>query len=118
MAQILVITQQEELAQMFARVLLNYGYEMMLARDYRSAIESAQNRLIEQVIFDPLRDSDAPDIDFLNAIHALNPTLPIIALDSRDERHDRLMTRLKISFTRRPFDVEEVVLRMHRSLNP
>lgn len=118
MARILLVHDDEDYLRMFTQYLLGRGYDVTLARDYASAMACVQNESIHLVLFDPLWNSAILGVDLANALHSFDPTLPMLVLDYQHERYDRLIPGINISFVARPFDIEEVMLRIHRRLNP
>lgn len=118
MAQILLVTDDDEIAGVLSKFVLKAGYEVTLARDYNSAMACVQSESIQLVLLDTLWNGDFSSIDLANALSSFDATLPMIMLDIHDERHSRLIPRINISFMGRHLDIEEVMLRIHRSLNP
>lgn len=118
MARILLVHDDEDFLRVFTQYFLGRGYEVTIARDYDSAMACIQNESIQMVLFDPLWNSAIPGVDLANALYSFDPALPMLVLDYRHERYDRLIPGINISFITPPFDVEEMRLRIHHALNP
>lgn len=118
MARILLIHDDEDVAYMLTQLLLSHGYDVTQASGYNGALECIQNQSFQIVVFDPLWNSAISGVDLANALHSFDPILPMLVLGYQHERYDRLIPGVNISFITPPFDVEELLLRLHHTLNP
>ncbi|MDO4899753.1 response regulator transcription factor, partial [Actinomyces sp.] len=114
---ILVVDDEQTLADLLASALRYEGWEVTTAGTGRAAVRIAQE-------FDPdviVLDIMLPDFDGLEVmrrIHGHQPTVPVLFLTAKDAVEDRVagLTAGGDDYVTKPFSLEEVVARLRALL--
>lgn len=118
-ARLLIIEDNEEIAQMLVLFLGSRGYKVTIAPDATTALDSVREVLPSLLLL----DVGLPDMDgyaLLNRFRQSARTrhIPVIFLTQRNKKMDRL-TGLQLGaddFISKPFDLEELYLRIQNAV--
>ncbi len=118
-ARLLIIEDNEEIAQMLVLFLGSRGYKVAVAADGASALQSVREVLPNLLLL----DVGLPDTDGYTLLQRFraNPRtryIPVIFLTQRSKKMDRL-TGLQLGaddFITKPFDLEELYLRVQNAV--
>ncbi|WP_442904790.1 response regulator transcription factor [Glycomyces sp. MUSA5-2] len=113
---VLVVDDEENIAALLSATLRLTGFEVEVARDAAGALRAAAEFEPDLVILDVM----LPDMDGFEVAKRLRAErdLPVLFLTARDAVRDRV-TGLTVGgddYVTKPFDLEEVVLRIHAIL--
>ncbi len=114
---VLVVDDENVLAEMVSMALRYEGWNIATAGDGSSAIASARAQRPDVVVLDIM----LPDMSGLEVLHRLreeNPQLPVLLLTAKDSVEDRIagLTAGGDDYVTKPFSIEEVVLRLRALL--
>ena len=113
---ILVVDDEDVLAEMVSMALRYEGWAVNTAADGAAAIAAARDVRPDAVVLDVMLP-DMSGLDVLRKLRADNPHLPVLLLTAKDALEDRIagLTAGGDDYVTKPFSIEEVVLRL-RSL--
>ena len=113
---ILVVDDEDVLAEMVSMALRYEGWTVSTAADGASAIAAARDARPDAVVLDVMLP-DMSGLDVLRKLREHNPQLPVLLLTAKDALEDRIagLTAGGDDYVTKPFSIEEVVLRL-RSL--
>ena len=113
---ILVVYDEDVLAEMVSMALRYEGWAVNTAADGAAAIAAARDVRPDAVVLDVMLP-DMSGLDVLRKLRADNPHLPVLLLTAKDALEDRIagLTAGGDDYVTKPFSIEEVVLRL-RSL--
>ena len=113
---ILVVDDEDVLAEMVSMALRYEGWAVNTAADGAAAIAAARDVRPDAVVLDVMLP-DMSGLDVLRKLRADNPHLPVLLLTAKDALEDRSagLTAGGDDYVTKPFSIEEVVLRL-RSL--
>ncbi|MBV7529755.1 response regulator transcription factor [Chitinophaga sp. sic0106] len=112
--QILLIEDETDLGNMVMQYLTLCNFAVTLAPDATAAMKSAADHHFHMALI----DVNLPGMDgfsLAKQLQMLQPALPFLFLTARNQKQDRL-TGLQLGaddYIVKPFDAEELVLRMH-----
>lgn len=117
---VLIVEDDNDLAEMLEIYFEAYDYEIFLAQDGAEGLALARRHLPSVIIL----DIDLPDMDgftICQHLHDMSLTkhIPVIFLTERSER-DKRMQGLSLSvddYITKPFDIDELRLRIKRSFD-
>lgn len=109
----LVVDDELILAEMVSMMLRHEGWEVNVANDGTTALQSARDTAPDVVILDVM----LPDINGLEVmarLHEHRPTLPVLLLTAKDSREDRIagLAAGGDDYLAKPFSLEELALRL------
>ena len=118
-ARLLIIEDNEEIAQMLVLFFGSRGYKLNVAPDGASALRSVREALPDLMLL----DVGLPDMDGFELLNQLRQSprtryIPAIFLTQRSKKIDKL-TGLQLGaddFISKPFDIEELYLRVQNSV--
>ena len=115
--QVLVVDDEDVLAELVSMALRYEGWEIATAGDGASALASARKSPPDVVVLDIM----LPDMSGLEVLHELRrliPGLPLLLLTAKDSVEDRIagFTAGGDDYVTKPFSLEEVVLRVRALL--
>ncbi|MFH0903086.1 MAG: sigma-54 dependent transcriptional regulator [Pseudomonadota bacterium] len=114
---VLIVDDHIEMARVLAEELADAGYETKVAQDGSEALASARDRIPDVVLTD-LRMEKMDGFDILNAIKALDASVPVLimtafgAIDSAVEA----IKRGAYHYLTKPFQLQEVLVYVERAL--
>ncbi|NDJ54095.1 MAG: response regulator transcription factor [Chloroflexi bacterium] len=120
MNKLLVVEDEVITSDLLRRYFEMVGYEVINALTGTDAIEKANDQLPEVIILDiMLPDMDGYEICRRLRANERTNRIPIIFLTQKDERRDRLdgLGLGADDYITKPFDVEELRLRVHNIIN-
>jgi CheY-like chemotaxis protein len=113
---ILVVEDDEAIRGVLEAALVAEGYEVLIAKDGRSALELATRRTPALILLD-LRLPGMDGSEFARAYHQLPgrhaPTIVLSAAPDARERASELGVR---AFVAKPFDLDQLILLVERYL--
>jgi two-component system phosphate regulon response regulator OmpR len=113
MARVLIVDDDERLAEMLASYLRSRGFEVEHRADGRSGLHAVQNATVDVLVLDIM----LPDIDgleVLKRLRAQGSALPVLMLTARGEDTDRIVG-LELGaddYLPKPFNPRELVARL------
>lgn len=118
-ARLLLVEDNEEIAQMLVLFLSARGYKVYVAYDGATALTSVREFLPNLILL----DVGLPDLDGYTLLQRFRNSLrtryiPAIFLTQRNKKHDRLIG-LQLGaddFISKPFDLEELLLRIQNAV--
>ncbi|MGQ0602439.1 MAG: response regulator [Anaerolineales bacterium] len=118
-ARLLIIEDNDEIAQMLVLFFGARGYKLGVAPDGASALQSVREALPDLLLL----DVGLPDIDGFELLNQMRQSprtryIPAIFLTQRSKKIDKL-TGLQLGaddFISKPFDIEELYLRVQNSV--
>jgi DNA-binding response OmpR family regulator len=118
-ARLLIIEDNEEIAQMLVLFLSSRGYKVTVAPDGATALRSVREGLPSLMLL----DVGLPDMDGFEVLNQMRSSprtryIPAIFLTQRSKKIDKL-TGLQLGaddFITKPFDIEELYLRVQNSV--
>ncbi len=116
-ARLLVVDDHLEMARLIADVLSESGYQVDVADRGRTAVELLEKRMPDAVITD-LRMEDVDGLDILQAVKALDPTVPVIIMTAFGAIEDAVEAMRKGAhhYLTKPFEIGEIVAHVERAL--
>jgi two-component system OmpR family response regulator len=110
---ILVVDDEQSLAELLGRVLSHEGWDVAVAHTGNAAIRTARSFAPDAVVL----DVGLPDIDGLEVLRRLranNPSVCVVFLTARDSVEDRIagITAGGDDYVTKPFSLEEVLARL------
>lgn len=114
---ILVVDDEQGIRELLSEVLNIAGYQVVLAADGLDALNQIRKTNFDLIIL----DVNLPKLDgfeLLEKVRASAPTQPIIMISARTEKND-VTHGLRLGaddYIRKPFSVEELVLRVENLL--
>jgi two-component system OmpR family response regulator len=110
---ILVVDDEQSLAELLGRVLSHEGWEVAVALTGHAAVRTARSFSPDAVVL----DIGLPDIDGLEVLRQLrasNPAVCVVFLTARDSVEDRIagITAGGDDYVTKPFSLEEVLARL------
>jgi two-component system KDP operon response regulator KdpE len=116
-ARVLVVEDDDEIAQALQRSLRLEGYEVRLAGDGVSALDDAHAFLPDLVILD-LGLPDMQGLELLRQIRAAREDLPVLVLSSRGDEVAKVaaLDQGADDYVTKPFGMEELLARIRAAL--
>jgi len=116
MAKILIVDDEENIAEALKYNLVREGYEVSISNDGRQALEKAQREKPDLVILDLM----LPGMNGLDVCRTLRQgsTVPILMLTAREEEVDKILG-LELGaddYMTKPFSLRELVARVRAML--
>ncbi len=113
---VLVVDDEESLAELLSMALRYQGWEIATAADGMSATTAAREFNPDVVVLDVMLP-DMSGLDVLGRLRAMYPGMPVLLLTAKDAVEDRIagLSAGGDDYVTKPFSLEEVVLRL-RSL--
>lgn len=113
---VLVVDDEESLAELISMALRYQGWEIATAADGMSATTAAREFNPDVVVLDIMLP-DMSGLDVLGRLRAMYPGMPVLLLTAKDALEDRIagLSAGGDDYVTKPFSLEEVVLRL-RSL--
>ncbi|TDZ80110.1 putative transcriptional regulatory protein TcrX [Mycobacteroides salmoniphilum] len=113
---VLVVDDEESLAELISMALRYQGWEIATAADGMSATTAAREFNPDVVVLDVMLP-DMSGLDVLGRLRAMYPGMPVLLLTAKDALEDRIagLSAGGDDYVTKPFSLEEVVLRL-RSL--
>ncbi|MHB1922699.1 MAG: response regulator transcription factor [Chitinophagaceae bacterium] len=117
MSHLLLVEDNKDLGNLLQQYLEEHGMQVSWCTDGMEALTSFGSHFFDLCILDvmmPLMDG----FTLAKEIHALNDQVPFIFLTARKGREDRIkgLTLLADDYITKPFDAEELVLRIQNIL--
>ncbi len=114
---VLVVDDEEVLAELLSAALRYEGWDVVAARDGHAAIRQVRAHDPDVIVLDMM----LPDIDGLEVLRRarqLKPTVPVLFLTARDAVEDRVagLHAGGDDYVTKPFSLEEVVARLRALL--
>jgi two-component system OmpR family response regulator len=111
--QVLVVDDEENIAELLRMALRYEGWEVSVAHTGRQAVQAARDSRPDAVVLDMM----LPDLDGLSVLPQLRahaPDVPVLFLTARDSVEDRVagLTAGGDDYVTKPFSLEEVVARL------
>src|SRR6188472_1715875 len=113
MTRVLIVDDDERLAEMLASYLRSRGFEVEHRADGKTGMNAALNAQVDALVLDIM----LPDIDGLEVLKSLRAhgsTMPVLMLTARGEDTDRIVG-LELGaddYLPKPFNPREVVARL------
>jgi two-component system response regulator HydG len=116
-ARILVVDDHPEMVLLLAEQLGEAGYRVELARSGRDALARLEKGLPDVVLTD-LRMAPVDGLDVLDAVRALDPTVPVLIMTAYGAIDSAItaIQRGAFHYLTKPFRVEEVLVYVERAL--
>ncbi len=118
-ARLMIVEDNEEIAQMLVLFLGSRGYKVSLAPDGATALQLVRESLPSLILL----DVGLPDIDGYELLRQLRQAvrtryIPVIFLTQRNKKADRItgLTLGADDFISKPFDLEELYLRIQNAI--
>lgn len=116
-ASILVVDDEANILTLMAETLRLVGFTALTSSRGVDAINAIRNSHVDLVLLDinmPIMDG----FQVLERIRELRPTMPVIMLSARQEKHDVIegLRKGADDYVAKPFSVEEVVMRINAVL--
>jgi two-component system phosphate regulon response regulator OmpR len=111
---VLVVEDDEAIAQVLQRSLRMEGYEVKVTGDGQSALDAAHGFLPDLVILDLGLPGGMDGLDVAKHLRSSDDAVPILMLTARDEKENRIMG-LEIGaddYLSKPFEPRELALRV------
>ncbi|MEO5701797.1 MAG: response regulator [Casimicrobiaceae bacterium] len=102
----LVVDDEDALLRVLALVLEDEGYRVITARNGRMALDACRSEVADVVVTDYMMPEMTGN-DFIAALHAERPRVPVIVMSSLDEDVVARACKGHARFFRKPFDVPE-----------
>ena len=114
---VLLVEDEKKLARAIARQLERAGYDVSLAFDGKTAVESITTREIHLIVLD-INLPDISGIDVLQQIRARSYNTPVLFLTARDGLKDKIkgLDLGADDYITKPFDSSELLSRMQAIL--
>jgi two-component system copper resistance phosphate regulon response regulator CusR len=114
---VLLVEDEKKLARAIARQLERAGYEVCLAFEGQSALESITTREIQLIVLD-INLPDISGIDVLQQLRARSYNTPVLFLTARDGLKDKIngLNLGADDYITKPFDSSELLSRMQAIL--
>ena len=115
---IMLVDDEESVCDMGARILTRHGYRTITATDGANAIAVFTPRASELRLV--LTDLQMPNLDgsaLADALHILNPALPVIAMSGATTESDRVRERFGTSYLSKPFEANALLSIVRRTLD-
>ncbi|MFT4201887.1 response regulator transcription factor [Gordonia sp. (in: high G+C Gram-positive bacteria)] len=114
---VLVVDDEEVLADMVSMALRYEGWSVTTAGDGNSAVNAARADRPDAVVLDIMLP-DMSGLDVLARLRGLHPGLPVLMLTAKDSPEDRIagLEAGGDDYVTKPFRIEEVVLRLRALL--
>jgi two-component system, OmpR family, response regulator len=114
---VLVVDDEQVLAELVSMALRDEGWETATAGDGATAIALARQNPPDVVVLDVM----LPDMSGLEVLHKMreqHPRLPLLLLTAKDSLDDRIagLTAGGDDYVTKPFSIEELVLRLRALL--
>ncbi|MFM8621043.1 MAG: response regulator transcription factor [Candidatus Nanopelagicaceae bacterium] len=115
--QILVVDDEQAIRDLMSEVLAIAGFEVVIATDGLDGLNKIRKQKFDLIIL----DVNLPKLDgfaILEKVRASAPTQPIILISARTDKND-VTHGLRLGaddYVRKPFSVEELVLRVENRL--
>lgn len=111
--EVLVVDDEPALGDLVAMVLRYEGWQVTAASDGASAIKKAADGKPDIVVLDIMLP-DMSGLEVLHELHRIRPELPVLLLTAKDTIEDRIagLSAGGDDYVTKPFNVEEMVLRM------
>ena len=117
MSLILVVEDKESMAQMLSETLKVAGYEVILAKNGREAIQQLKENKIDLVLTD-LKLPHKSGLDVLHEVKERNPLVPVILMTAYGtvETAVKAVKEGAYDFLTKPFDPDHLLLLMEKAL--
>jgi two-component system OmpR family response regulator len=114
---VLVVDDEETLAELVSMALRMEGWEIRSAGSGNDAVRAARDFRPDAVVLDVMLP-DFSGLEVLTKLRAEAPNLPVLFLTARDAVEDRIagLTAGGDDYVTKPFSLEEVVLRLRALL--
>ncbi|TDZ43729.1 putative transcriptional regulatory protein TcrX [Mycobacteroides franklinii] len=114
---VLVVDDEESLAELITMALRYEGWEIATAADGMTAITAVREFNPDVVVLDVMLP-DMSGLDVLGRLRALHPGTPVLLLTAKDAVEDRIagLSAGGDDYVTKPFSLEEVVLRLRALL--
>jgi two-component system OmpR family response regulator len=114
---VLVVDDEETLAELVSMALRMEGWEIRSAGSGNDAVRTARDFRPDVVVLDVMLP-DFSGLEVLTKLRAEAPNLPVLFLTARDAVEDRIagLTAGGDDYVTKPFSLEEVVLRLRALL--
>lgn len=114
---VLVVDDEQVLAEMVSMALRYEGWTVTTALDGRTAVTKARELRPDVVVLDVMLP-DMTGLEVLIKLRQNDPQLPVLLLTAKDSVEDRIagLTAGGDDYVTKPFSIEEVVLRLRALL--
>lgn len=114
---VLVVDDEQVLAEMVSMTLRYEGWTVATAADGNAAIRHVQQELPDIVVLDVMLP-DMSGLDVLSRLRCARPHLPVVLLTANDSVEDRItgLSAGSDDYVTKPFSLEELVLRLRALL--
>lgn len=114
---VLVVDDEQSLAELISMVLRYEGWDVDVAGDGVTAVRLARETAPDVVVLDVMLP-DMSGLEVLRELRKVYPGLPLLLLTARDSLEDRIagLTAGGDDYVTKPFSLEEVVLRLRALL--
>lgn len=114
---VLVVDDEESLAELISMALRYEGWDIATAADGMTAITAAREFTPDVVVLDVMLP-DMSGLEVLGRLRATYPGMPVLLLTAKDAVEDRIagLSAGGDDYVTKPFSLEEVVLRLRALL--
>ncbi|WP_078290314.1 response regulator transcription factor [Mycobacterium sp. D16R24] len=114
---VLVVDDEESLAELISMALRYEGWDIATAADGMTAITAAREFTPDVVVLDVMLP-DMSGLEVLGRLRAMYPGMPVLLLTAKDAVEDRIagLSAGGDDYVTKPFSLEEVVLRLRALL--
>lgn len=116
---ILIVDDEEELLEMYRELFEMDGFSVFTANSAKEGIETYKNNKNIRLIISDSNMGDMSGIEFLKSLKATYQTIPVfyISTGAFEETEEHVKSLGGHGLVLKPFDLDEILIKIKRDLN-